>query len=181
MLRLQLLLLSSLLLAPSLTACQTFETVPESEIGEAPALDVRGWARVDRGLAIAGQPGLEQYRRLREDGYVTIVNFQTTDEGAIHAATVAEETGLRFVHIPIGADDFGAGQADALAKVVGPGGGRPMLLHCRSGQRAAAVWALYLHRHREMSSDDALNTADSLGLNSGKLRDALIRQMSDSP
>ncbi len=140
-----------------------------------PHLAVEGFTIAEPGVALSGRPDDEEFRAAQEAGYATVVNLLTVDEGAAGEALLVSVLGMRHVHVPIAGPNVTPASADELAGVLDSGDGRPVLIHCASGQRAAGVYALYLVRHRDVELHDALDRAAELGLTKAAVRDAVHR------
>lgn len=99
---------------------------------------------VQEGLLVGGQPTEEQIRRLAREGYRTIVNLRGPDEeGGWDEAPLSEELGMTFVDVPIASKaDLTEANARLLAELLDRPDGFPMLVHCASGNRVGALFAL---------------------------------------
>ena len=106
------------------------------------------------GLTTSGQPDVAALRVFSESGYVAIVDLRGPDEDRGFGQRYAvEEFGMSYVTLPIegrGAITFANAKKldESLAKYDGP-----VLVHCRSGNRAGALLALRASLHGE--DDDA--------------------------
>lgn len=104
-----------------------------------------------------------------QSGASTIVCNLTEDEIAKNAAggfderTLAAESGLKFVHIPVASTGYTLENVDAFAKVMDETGGR-FVAHCASGNRSAGLYALWLARYQKVPIDDAIARGKELGL-----------------
>ena len=96
------------------------------------------------GVLVAGQIDLADLQNARDLGVVRIISNRPDGEepGQPDAATMADAAhalGLEYVHAPVrgmpGADAVAAIDA-ALAE------GTSVLIHCKSGMRSTAAWAL---------------------------------------
>jgi uncharacterized protein (TIGR01244 family) len=120
------------------------------------------------GYVSTGQPDAETLRIIAEAGYVAVVDLRTAEEprGFDEAAT-ARELGLSYVSLPIGdADDISYKNAAALDKALAAFDG-PVLLHCASGNRVGALFALSA-KARGASDEEALARGDAAGLTRSK-------------
>ncbi|NNF81021.1 MAG: TIGR01244 family phosphatase [Rhizobiales bacterium] len=104
-------------------------------------------------FAIGPQVASEDFPALRAAGFAAVLNARPDDEdGAYLAAAEAEQlardNGLAYVHSPtenhaIFEPDHIDRFEQALADLPGP-----IFAHCKSGTRAAILWALVAVRHR---------------------------------
>ncbi len=74
-------------------------------------------------------------------GFRTIVNIRTEQEGAPDEGVVVKAQGLAFVWVPVTSGTFSLEDVEAVEKVLDDPEAAPVLLHCASGNRVAAVWA----------------------------------------
>ncbi len=116
------------------------------------------------GHLVGGQPSLSQYKQISVEGYKTVICMRCLDEpGAENARAHAEEAGLTFVHIPVaGADDFNKENAEALSEALK--GAAPFVVHCRSGGRVAALFALKSGWVDGKSIEQAIEEGHKMGL-----------------
>ncbi len=116
------------------------------------------------GHLIGGQPSATQYKQVSVEGYRTVISMRSMSEpGAMEAKAQAEDAGLKFVSIPIkGVDDFNRENAEALeAALKGEG---PFVVHCQSGGRVAALFALKAGWCDGQSVDQAIEEGHKMGL-----------------
>ncbi len=119
----------------------------------------------DHNVLLGGQPSQEHLKQAAAAGYQTIVNLRPVGEfSEWDEREVAEAAGLRYVSIPIsGNSGLSLESAQELATELDRDGGRPILIHCASGNRAGALLALKAFFVDFMGSTEALQ----LGLDHG--------------
>lgn len=98
------------------------------------------------GVFVREQITMDDVARIKASGFRTLIDLRPDGEAAdqppsaqIGAAAIA--SGLSFAYIPTPHGDIPAAIPDTLAKELATAQ-RPVLLYCRSGKRAARVWAL---------------------------------------
>lgn len=84
----------------------------------------------EKGIGIAAQKG-----------YRTVIDLRTPAEGTSAEKQLVEKQGLRYVNIPVTMPT--TSQAEQLKAVLSRNGAKPAIVHCRSGRRVKALWALY--------------------------------------
>ncbi len=89
-------------------------------------------------------------------------------------AALVRELGMEYVAIPVTPATFGPSDADDLKEVLSRTTG-PVLLHCGSSNRVGAVWAMYLHRHRGVGLDEAIELGRKAGMRSEVLVETIRR------
>lgn len=98
------------------------------------------------GVAVRDQVTLAEVRRLEAAGFRTIIDLRPDGEvpGQPPSAAIGEaarNAGLTFAYVPTPHGDIPDAVVDALGAAMA-GAQQPVILYCRSGKRAARVWAL---------------------------------------
>ena len=114
----------------------------------------------------AGQPDVAGLHEAHQAGIRTVVNLRSTPEmvGNPEERTVAK-LGMEYINIPFRAATTLSDQIFERARfILRSPDHRPMLLHCKSGNRVGAVW--YAHRVLDcgISTDAAMAEALAIGL-----------------
>lgn len=96
------------------------------------------------GVLTGGQPTPAQLGAAQGAGFLTVVNLRPDSEMTDwNEADRARALGLNYVNIPVaGADGLTEANARALAEIVDNPEARPMIVHCGSGNRVGALFAL---------------------------------------
>ena len=116
------------------------------------------------GVLVAGQIDLADLETARDLGVVRIINNRPDGEeyGQIDAATMADAAralGLDYVHAPV----RGLPGPEAIAAIdAALADGTPVLIHCKSGMRSAAAWALAASQQGQ-SREDIVSAAAGAG------------------
>lgn len=74
-------------------------------------------------------------------GFRTVIDLRTPAEGTDAERLLVEKYGLRYVNIPVMTPTVS--QAEELKVILSQDGAKPAILHCRSGRRVKALWAIY--------------------------------------
>lgn len=130
-------------------------------------------------FAVAPQLSPDDFAELEAKGFRALIsNRPDTEEGVAlsshQAATLAWRHGIRFRHVPARMDEvlddaIVSDFANALAEVQGP-----VLAYCKSGTRAAILWALVAARQQPV--DCVLDALQGAGYDLAFLRDDLVEQ-----
>jgi uncharacterized protein (TIGR01244 family) len=108
-----------------------------------------------------GQPTLEGLGLAQAEGYKTVINLRTESEPGTGRDDV-EALGMTYVALPIGSDGLTKENAVAFAEILETAE-RPAILHCGSGNRIGAMFAL---KALHVDGEDA-ETALEIGLAAG--------------
>lgn len=125
---------------------------------------IRNIAR-DGNVYFAGQPTEEALGEAAERDIKIVVNLRGDREMAssvdFDESSLVENLGMDYVSIPV--MDVSLADADRLRDVLNGTPG-PVLIHCGSANRVGALWALYLHRHRGVGLDAAIDRGRKAGM-----------------
>ena len=145
------------------------------EPAQEPAFNVGGTVEIDpltllpnalqpeEGLLVGGQPTAEQLEQARDLGYETVINIRNTDEPG-PAREEVEALGMSYVSIPVaGAEGISEENARALATALDEAEG-PVIVHCGSGNRVGALFALKAHYVDGASAEESMQIGMDYGL-----------------
>ena len=117
-------------------------------------------------FAIGPQPSAEDFEAIRAAGFASVLNARPDDEDGSYllsqeAEPLAHAHGLAYAHSPtenhaIFEPDIIDRFEQALAELP-----KPIFAHCKSGTRAAILWALVAARHRDV--EDVIATLRAAG------------------
>lgn len=119
-------------------------------------------------VTVASQPDLAELRGLAAEGYVAVINNRPdgedpTQPGSEAEEAAAEEAGLAYAHIPMGAGPLTESDVRHFQSVV-KGADGPVFVHCRSGTRSANLWAIGEVLDGRMKADDLGALSRHIGL-----------------
>lgn len=116
------------------------------------------------GVAGSGPPAPTEISQLKERGYSTVINLRMPSEaGVAEERAAAEAAGLHYVSIPMTGSNFALADANALREVLAAAPAGDVLLHCGSGSRVGALWAMAVAVEQGL----APNEAEALAVRSG--------------
>ena len=122
----------------------------------------------ERGFVSTGQPDGEVLQKIADGGFVAVIDLRTDDEDrGFDEQKEVERLGMQYVSLPVaGNSDFKFEKAAKLDRLLADFDG-PVLLHCGSGNRVGALFALRASL-RGASDEDALEEGIAAGLTRGK-------------
>jgi len=131
------------------------------------ALRIANLREVERDVWIGGQPSAEQLREAAAAGLKTVVNLCGSHECGWDEQQVCESLGLRYSHVPVtGACDLTRDSSQALHDALHDCP-RPVLVHCGSGMRVGALFALKARHVDGAGPEEALELGRRAGLGGG--------------
>ena len=133
---------------------------------EAPAAAelIRNGVMVEEGVLAGGQPTPEELAALAEAGYRTVLNMRLPDEDGNTDSAYVEELGMAYVDVPIeGAAGLSEERALQFAEALS-GVERPVVVHCGSGNRVGALFALKAYYVDGKSADEAMQIGRNAGM-----------------
>jgi len=116
-------------------------------------------------LLTGGQPSEAQFLAAKEAGYQTVINLRGVGEpGTDTAPSMLAQAGVAYIHIPInGPGALTVDNAKLLDTALKENGG-PVMVHCASGNRVGALFALRAFHLEGHSLEEALNVGRSTGM-----------------
>jgi len=155
--------IGAVLLATGANAQVTKPTVP----------GVTNFAKLESTIACAGATTPAGVGEVKKLGYASIINLRlATENGAeIDAeAAAAKEAGVRFVHLPLNSASPDPAVVERFLEAVVDPANQPVLVHCASGNRAAALWMIKRMVVDGWDADRASTEAAALGLTNPALK-----------
>lgn len=118
------------------------------------------------GLLVGGQPTREHFKAIQEAGYRTVISLRTnTERGDEGEPALVERLGMKFTSIPVaGPAGLTEENARALSRALDQQDALPAVVHCRTGERAAALLGLEAFVVDRVSASAAVDLAKGLGM-----------------
>ena len=119
------------------------------------------------GLTVSAQPGIADFSDLAALGVTLVVNDRPDGEepdqlSAADAGGIARANGMDYRHIPVKLTEISAADVTAFGQAVADATG-PVHAHCRTGIRAATLWALNEVMSGRKSADEVQATIQRAG------------------
>jgi len=149
-----------------LTACAPFSDNPTSDVDFdlIQKADVLNLSMQDNNVLTSGQPTQAQLKILGNAGVKHIVSLRAASELEWDEAQSVQSSGMQFHTLPIsGRDDFTAANAGLLEQLLKDLSGEPVLVHCSSSNRVAALKTLTASESGA-STDVAIDVGKDWGL-----------------
>jgi uncharacterized protein (TIGR01244 family) len=123
-------------------------------------------------VCTAGQPTDAALQDLAKEGFRTILNLRTAQEGVdvVAEGQLVEKLGMRYIHIPVNPKAIQDSQVEEFLRVVSDSNNAPMLLHCASANRIGGFWLIYRVLKDGWSVEKAEEEAARVGLSSAELK-----------
>lgn len=117
------------------------------------------------GVFLASQPGKEDFKIAAENGIKTVLNLREPDELDFDESKLLNELGIEYHNIPFkSAKTLTDKTFDESRKLLNDAKKRPMIVHCSSANRVAAIWLAHRVLDGGLPYDDALAEAKKVGL-----------------
>lgn len=104
---------------------------------------VQNYSRATDQIAISGLIGDGGIKSLASHGFKTIIDMRTPNEGTAAEKAIVDINGMNYINIPMTVAGISEEQLSAFTKAI-ESAEKPVLIHCGSGNRAGAMWAVYL-------------------------------------
>lgn len=108
----------------------------------------------------------EALTQVKAAGITHVIDMLPDNEhGGFDEAAMAADLGLFYAHLPIqGGHDLNRDSAEALDRLLAEAGDTPVLVHCMSGNRVGALFALRAHWLQGVPAVEALQVGRRYGL-----------------
>jgi protein tyrosine phosphatase (PTP) superfamily phosphohydrolase (DUF442 family) len=117
------------------------------------------------GVIACGLPTEQELREAHQGGLRTVINLCPVAEQKIDEQALITGLGMRYVHLPIaGPADLTRANAMRLAELLADPTARPLMVHCASGNRVGALFALKAFFADGTDRDTALAAGRTTGL-----------------
>lgn len=129
-------------------------------------------------LVVGGQPTKAALKEMASQGLKMVINLRTPSELDFDEEAVVKSLNMTYLMIPIpGAKGLSDTSVDDLHEALDPK--VPTLVHCASGNRVGALFALRAQRHQGKGFEEALDIGREHGLKS--LKAAVSERLHQSP
>lgn len=118
-------------------------------------------------LLITSQPDPQVLAQLAEAGYKSIISTRGEGEIDWDEAAAVRQLGMTFYQVPMQqpVSEISDPQVDQLTAALRDAA-KPVVLHCGSGNRASALWAVWLVEEKGVAVEEALRLAGLTGMTS---------------
>lgn len=151
--------------------------VPLAQVTKEPLAGVTNYAHVQTTVACAGATKVEAVPEIKRLGYKSIINLrEATEQGANieEEAAAAKAAGINFVHLPFNEAAPAPMLVENFLKAVTDPANEPAFIHCASGNRASALWAIKRVEVDGWDTDRALAEAAELDLTKPSLKTFVV-------
>ncbi len=131
----------------------------------------------DGDLYIGGAPTPEGLGDLKARGVTTIIDLRQANEATFDEEAAAQARGLRYIHLPMKSDQLTEEQAGRFIDALRPHNREKVLIHCAGGNRAAAMYGLYLGATRDCPTQEAMARAQRAGLTNEHLAEQVRSEL----
>jgi uncharacterized protein (TIGR01244 family) len=137
-----------------------------------PGLGITNAAQAEPGLLVAGQPTAQQIKAAGKAGYRTVIDLRSRlEDRGFDEEKAAGKAKLEYTNVEVTPDTLTQSKIHYFLMMLREAE-RPVLLHCSTGNRAAALYYSWLVLEKGMPEDQALVQAQASGL-----RDPLLGEM----
>ena len=119
------------------------------------------------GVLTGGQPTFDQIKQAAETGFKSVINLRTDNElpDPDQELTWVEGCGMKYFHIPVVVTEgFTPQNAKVFADALSKPENYPLIVHCKSGERVGAMFALKAFHIDEKDIEEALMIGERAGL-----------------
>jgi uncharacterized protein (TIGR01244 family) len=121
-------------------------------------------------VLIAGQPTPAGLANARDTGVELVINSRPSGEMTFDESAIARGLGMKYVSIPFVPISLQPEQVVSFIRLMKDTTREgKVLLHCSSGNRVSALWAMYEISELDMPVEEAVARARKMGLRSPEL------------
>ncbi len=127
-------------------------------------IDLPNAVALEGDVVSGGQPTEDTLRAAAEVGYASVLNLCDPSELAFDERATVERLGMRYLELPIrGAQDLTPEHARSFDAALRDAP-RPLIVHCGSGNRVGALFALRAHVCEDATVTESLRLGRNAGL-----------------
>ena len=125
---------------------------------------------------ISGQPKLQDFMEAKKDGIKLVINLRTAKDKGHSKSKLKKEmkvitkAGIKYYNIPFSPCTASKKSFDKIEEVLKKHKGEKTLIHCSTGNRAAAWFASHMKNQHKVTTEQALLRAEQMGLNKKKMK-----------
>ncbi len=119
------------------------------------------------GVMTGGQPTLDQLKQAAGTGFKMVINLRTNNErpDPDQEKIWVEGSGMKYIHIPVAVTEgFTPQNAKVFADALSKPENYPLIVHCKSGERVGAMFALKVFLIDEKDIGKAMLIGERAGL-----------------
>lgn len=148
-------------------------------VAQSPGLGITNAVAAEPGLLIAGQPTAAQIKAAGKAGYRTVFDLRSRiEDRGFDEEKVAGKAKMAYTNVEVTPDTLTQSKVLFFLMMLREAE-RPVLLHCSTGSRSAALYYSWLVLEKGMSEDQALGQAQAAGLRDPLLGQAVTALVAD--
>jgi uncharacterized protein (TIGR01244 family) len=128
-----------------------------------PAEQLPNGRLTDEGILVGGQPTQDQFIAAADNGIRTVINLRTEGEEGNTDPDFVESLGVTYVVIPIGGAEALSEENSRRFATALEEAEAPVMVHCGSGNRVGALFALKAYYVDGLSAEEALVIGQETG------------------
>jgi protein tyrosine phosphatase (PTP) superfamily phosphohydrolase (DUF442 family) len=143
--------------------------------------DIFQYRAIDETLGTAGQPTAEQFTKIHEAGFETVINLAlpSSDNALPNEGSEVTGLGMVYVHIPVNFQAPTSQDFQSFCNVMKAFGNRPVFVHCAANMRVSSFVFLYRVLCQQVTVADAERDLRAIWQPDG-VWSAFIRQQLDA-
>lgn len=118
------------------------------------------------GVYLASQPDESGFKAVKARGIKTVIDLRHADETEFDEKKIVEGLGMTYVHLPWNGTGELTDEVFDQTREMLESAEKPVLLHCKSANRAGAVWLPFRVLEEGIAVEDAVDEAKAVGLKS---------------
>lgn len=146
-----------------------FSSLSYSDIQTDKFKNIKNIILLEDDIVAGGPPSEIDIKEAAKQGIKTVIDLRKVESVGNEQEQIQNE-GMKYVNIPVTADTLSQKQVDEVAAILANLDNRPVLLHCKSGNRVGALWAIYQHTYHNIEKSKAYEKGIEKGLRSDSMK-----------
>lgn len=130
---------------------------------------------LEDGVVGGGIPAPEALAEAAARGIKAVIDLRSPEEGTAEEEKMVLEKGMSYFNVPVTPENLDVDRVNRVALILEDPSNRPALIHCSTGNRVGAIWALYAFYNKEMDPAAALGE----GIRAGLIKPELKKKVRD--
>lgn len=139
--------------------------------------DLPTFTRISDDWYMGCQPTTGGIRKLAQMGFKSVVNLISIKEGSMMEAKTIEFYGMKYINLEFTGETLNDELLGRFVDIIENKANLPIFVHCRTGNRMAAMLMIYRVKKQGWKFEDALKEATKLGLTDSPIRDAAFKYL----
>lgn len=115
------------------------------------------FSKVDKLISTSGQPKIDEFQYIKENGFEIVINIRSTDEMRFlfNEKKIVEDLGLKYFNIDMTLENPSQNCFDEFCHIMDQFSDIKKYVHCKANKRVSAFLTTYLRLKNKMNEEEA--------------------------